>query len=162
MPRELERQAGRGAWPSRSARDPRGRARPPYGDRSSRESSGPPELGLERLGFGAELEGVLRIGRRRAPGLVAGGRGLAVLADDAGRTAALHAAPEHGAAGAALLAAAPLGCAPPARGGGAPLSAPLPTRGRRGPASAPGARSRRRDARRSRRTAARASSRLPR
>src|SRR5439155_6573491 len=53
------------------------------------------ELGLERLGFGAELEGVLRIGRRGAPGLVARGRGLALLADDSGRTAALHAAPEH-------------------------------------------------------------------
>src|SRR5213593_1920083 len=74
-------------------------------DRSSRESSGPHELGLERLGFGAELEGVLRIGRRAAPGLVARGRGLALLADDSGRTAALHAAPEHRAAGDALLAA---------------------------------------------------------
>src|SRR5262245_28324896 len=67
--------------------------------------SDPPELGLERLGFGADLEGVLRIGRRGTPGLVARGRGLALLADDASRTGALHAAPEHGAAGDALLAA---------------------------------------------------------
>jgi hypothetical protein len=49
--------------------------------------SGPPELALERLGFGAELEGVLRIARCCAPGLVARGRGLAILADDADRTA---------------------------------------------------------------------------
>src|SRR6516164_1951668 len=68
-------------------------------------STGPPELGLERLGFGAELEGVLRIGGPGAPGLVARGHGLSLLADDAGHTADLHAAPEHGAAGDALLAA---------------------------------------------------------
>src|SRR5437867_3250844 len=79
--------------------------RPPSLTLRSTSTRGPPELGLERLGFGAELEGVLRIGRRGAPGLVARGRGLALLADDSGRTAALHAAPEHRAAGDALLAA---------------------------------------------------------